>query len=108
MLEAGSRHEDIDAEQARLRRLEEELSHFLRQEEKQTVVCPVSGTIITPRFKERLARCRTRNATVRHRGSAKLWKRRSRSPKRTPGSGHRATDHAETEITCTDDTDSDR
>lgn len=54
LLEAGSRHEDIDAEQARLRRLEEELSHFLHQQEKQIVVCPVSGTIVTPRFKEKI------------------------------------------------------
>jgi putative peptide zinc metalloprotease protein len=54
LLEAGSRHEDIDAEQARLARLEEELSHFLHQQEKQLVECPVSGTVITPRFKEQI------------------------------------------------------
>ncbi len=54
LLEAGSRTEDIDAEQARLRRLQEELNHFLRQEEKQTVVCPVGGTIITPHFVEQI------------------------------------------------------
>ncbi len=54
LLEAGSRHEDIDAEQAHLRRLEEELTHFLHQQEKQTVLCPVSGTIITPRLKEKV------------------------------------------------------
>lgn len=52
LLQAGSRVEDIDAEAARLRRLEEELNHFQHQAKKQTVAAPVSGTIITPRFRE--------------------------------------------------------
>ncbi len=52
MLEAGTRHEEIDAERAHLCRLQEELNHFLAQQDKQSVVCPVTGTVITPRFKE--------------------------------------------------------
>ena len=54
LLEAGSRTEDIDAEQARLRRLQEELRHLNEQQEKQYVHCPVGGTVITPRFREQV------------------------------------------------------
>lgn len=54
LLEAGSRQEDIDAEQAHLQRLNQELNHLLRQEQKQIVRCPVGGTIITPHLKEQV------------------------------------------------------
>ena len=109
MLEAGTRHEDIDAEQAHLRRLEEELNHFLHQQEKQSVVCPVAGTIITPRFKEQIGLFVERGTPLcviedlQNLGSGDLGLR-----KRRQGPGQRTTDYVETEITCTDDTDSDR
>ncbi len=54
LLEAGSRAEDIDAEKARLQRLGEELNHLLHQQSQQSVTCPVGGTVITPRFRERV------------------------------------------------------
>ncbi|GAA5506658.1 hypothetical protein Rcae01_02111 [Novipirellula caenicola] len=54
LLEAGSRLEDIDAEKAHLQRLNEELKHLLHQQSQQLVKCPVGGTIITPRLKEKV------------------------------------------------------
>ncbi|QEG40744.1 efflux RND transporter periplasmic adaptor subunit [Roseimaritima ulvae] len=54
LLEAGSRQEDIEAEQAHLQRLKQELNHLLRKQEKQIVKCPVGGTIITPHLKEKI------------------------------------------------------
>ncbi len=54
LLEAGSRREDIDAEEAHLQRLKEELNHFVHQQSKEAVRCPVGGTIVTPRLKENI------------------------------------------------------
>ncbi len=54
LLQAGTRPEEIEAEQAHLRRLKEELKHFLKLEKDQIVECPVSGTVTTPRVKEKI------------------------------------------------------
>jgi multidrug resistance efflux pump len=54
LLEAGTRPEEIQAEQARLARLQEEARHLERQQEQQTVVSPVAGLVSTPRLKEKL------------------------------------------------------
>ena len=54
LLEAGTRPEEIEAEEAKLRRLKEEVKHLLELEEQQLVVCPVSGTVTTARLKEKV------------------------------------------------------
>lgn len=54
LMQAGTRPEEIEAEQAHLRRLKEELKHFLKLEQDQVVVCPVAGVVTTPRVKEKI------------------------------------------------------
>ena len=54
LLEAGSRPEDIDAERAHLNRLEEEAKHLASQVQKQAIISPISGTITTPRLREKI------------------------------------------------------
>jgi multidrug resistance efflux pump len=53
LLKAGSRPEDIEAEQARLDRLNEELRYLQEMEKRTVVVSPVEGLITTPRMKEK-------------------------------------------------------
>ena len=64
LLLAGSRPEDIDAEQARLARLREEELHLLAQQDKQAIVAQVSGTITTPRLKEKVGQYLERGAVI--------------------------------------------
>lgn len=54
LMEAGTRSEDLEAEVARHQRLCDELAHLEAQEAKQEVFCPVNGTIVTPRFREKV------------------------------------------------------
>jgi multidrug resistance efflux pump len=54
ILEAGSRSEEIDAERAKLARMQEELHALEAQRARLAVVCPVAGTVITPRVKEKI------------------------------------------------------
>ncbi len=54
LLEAGSRPEEIDAEQARLARLTEEASYLELLEGKLQVRSPVPGLIMTPRLKQKV------------------------------------------------------
>lgn len=54
LLEAGSRPEEIEAERARLARLEEELRYLEQLSGKLLVSSPVPGLITTPRPKERV------------------------------------------------------
>src|SRR5262249_33234131 len=54
LLEAGTRREEIEAEAARLARLQEE-EHYLEQLEGQVQVrSPVAGLVTTPRLKDRV------------------------------------------------------
>jgi multidrug efflux pump subunit AcrA (membrane-fusion protein) len=53
LLEAGTRPEEIEAERARLARLQEDLHHLEHLQSQGAVVCPVAGVIITPRLKEK-------------------------------------------------------
>ncbi len=64
LLEAGSRSEDIEAERAKLLRLREELNHLLEQREKQAIICPVAGTITTPRLREKVGQYLDRGAVI--------------------------------------------
>ncbi len=64
LLLAGSRLEDIDAERARLARLREEELHLLSQQDKQAIVAQVSGTITTPRLKEKVGQYLERGAVI--------------------------------------------
>jgi multidrug efflux pump subunit AcrA (membrane-fusion protein) len=54
ILEAGSRKEEIEAERARLARMQEELAALQAQHGRLAVVCPLAGTIITPRVREKI------------------------------------------------------
>src|SRR5262249_24638403 len=53
-LEAGSRPEEVEAERARLARLEEELRHLGRLKEKTQVVCRSAGVVVTPPLREKV------------------------------------------------------
>ena len=64
LLEAGNRPEDIEAETARLQRLEEELKHLLWQESQQSIVCPMGGTVITPRLTDKHGQYFERGAVI--------------------------------------------
>jgi HlyD family secretion protein len=54
LLEAGGRPEEIEAEQARLARLQEELSYLKGMREKEDVYCSVGGVMTTVRLKEKI------------------------------------------------------
>jgi putative peptide zinc metalloprotease protein len=54
LLEAGTRPEEIDAESARLARLEEEACYLESLAGKLPVVSPVGGVIVTTRLKEKV------------------------------------------------------
>lgn len=53
LLEAGSRGEEIEAEQARLARLSEELKYLEGMQSRVVLCSPVSGLITTPRMHEK-------------------------------------------------------
>jgi putative peptide zinc metalloprotease protein len=54
LMEAGSRPEEIEAERARVARLEEDLRYLTGQSGKLTVTSPVAGVITTPRLREKV------------------------------------------------------
>ncbi len=64
LLLAGSRSEDIEAEQARLSRLGEEMRILREQESMQKIFCPASGTVITPRLKDKIGQYFDRGAAL--------------------------------------------
>ena len=53
LLEAGSRDEEIRAEEARLARLQEELKYFCEVASQRTVCRGHAGVIVTPHVKEK-------------------------------------------------------
>lgn len=54
LLEAGARPEEIDAERARLSRLQEELNYFESLKDKIRLDSPVAGLVTTPRLHEKV------------------------------------------------------
>jgi multidrug efflux pump subunit AcrA (membrane-fusion protein) len=52
-LQEGTRPEEIDAERARLARVEEEITYLEQLQQRLTVTSPAAGTITTARLKER-------------------------------------------------------
>jgi multidrug efflux pump subunit AcrA (membrane-fusion protein) len=54
LLEAGSRPEEVQAQRARLARLQEEERHLQEQQHKQAVRAPVSGLVTTARLREKV------------------------------------------------------
>jgi putative peptide zinc metalloprotease protein len=64
LLLAGSRKEDVEAEQARLVRLDEEHKHLLVRKEKQIIYAPSSGTVTTPRLKEKIGQFLAKGAEI--------------------------------------------
>ncbi len=54
LMEAGSRPEDIEAQQAKLVRLNQELRHLEEQGRLQLIHCPVQGTVITSRLSDKI------------------------------------------------------
>ncbi len=53
-MDAGSRPEEVEAEEARLRRLQEEMKHLQSTELRQNLVAPVGGTVTTARLREKI------------------------------------------------------
>jgi multidrug resistance efflux pump len=64
LLEAGTRPEEIEAETARLSRLNEELSYLQAQQSKLDVKSPVNGVVVTPRLQERLGQLTDKGGVV--------------------------------------------
>jgi multidrug efflux pump subunit AcrA (membrane-fusion protein) len=54
LLEAGTRSEEIDAERARLARLQEEARYLEGIQTRLPIRSPVAGVLVTPRLKERV------------------------------------------------------
>jgi multidrug efflux pump subunit AcrA (membrane-fusion protein) len=54
LLEAGTRLEEIEAERARLARLQEEARYLEGVQERLPIRSPVAGVLVTPRLKEKL------------------------------------------------------
>jgi multidrug resistance efflux pump len=54
LLEAGPRAEEVEAERARLARLQEEARHLAQLQDKLPVYSPVPGLVTTPRLKEKV------------------------------------------------------
>jgi multidrug efflux pump subunit AcrA (membrane-fusion protein) len=54
LMEAGTRPEEIDAERARLARLDEELRYLRGLQDKLLITSSVAGTVTTPRLKEKI------------------------------------------------------
>lgn len=54
LLEAGTRPEELDAEQARRARLEEEIRYLEHVQSRLSVDSPIAGVITTPRLRERI------------------------------------------------------
>lgn len=64
LLQAGTRPEEIEAQEAKLARLQVELKHLLHREAAQRIVAPAAGTVTTPRLKERMGRFLTKGAEL--------------------------------------------
>jgi len=64
LMEAGTRHEEIEAQRALLARLEEEIRHLRSINEKQQVVAKVGGTVTTPRLREKIGQWVERGALL--------------------------------------------
>lgn len=64
LLEAGSRPEEIEAQQARLTRLQEEYKHLCHKDQKQVIVAPADGTITTPRLREKIGQFLAKGAQL--------------------------------------------
>jgi multidrug efflux pump subunit AcrA (membrane-fusion protein) len=54
LLEAGTRPEAVEAEQAHLARLREEAGYLEALEQKLAIGCPVGGIVVTPRLREKV------------------------------------------------------
>jgi multidrug efflux pump subunit AcrA (membrane-fusion protein) len=54
LLEAGTRPEAVEADQAHLARLREEAGYLQALEQKLAICCPVGGVVVTPRLREKV------------------------------------------------------
>jgi multidrug efflux pump subunit AcrA (membrane-fusion protein) len=54
IMELGTRPEEIEAERARLARLQEEQRYLEKVQRDLPIVCPVDGVVTTPRLKEKI------------------------------------------------------
>jgi multidrug efflux pump subunit AcrA (membrane-fusion protein) len=64
LLEAGSRPEEIEAENAKLSRLQEELKFLKGQAQLLVVAAPSDGLIVTPRMSEKIGQLADKGALV--------------------------------------------
>jgi multidrug efflux pump subunit AcrA (membrane-fusion protein) len=54
LVRAGSRSEEVAIAEAEVRRAEAEVKHYQRQLDSLLIKAPISGRVLTPRFRERL------------------------------------------------------
>ena len=64
LLEAGTRHEDVAAEQARRDRLAQELSYLQDRRERLVVRAPADGVVATPRIQEQVGTLAAQGAAL--------------------------------------------
>lgn len=64
LLEAGSRPEEIEAENAKLSRLQEELKFLKGQAQLLVVTAPSDGLVVTPRMSEKIGQLADKGALV--------------------------------------------
>ena len=64
LLQAGSRPEEIDAEKARLARINEELTHLLDTRSKLEIRSPSAGLMTTARMKEKIGQYFEKGALI--------------------------------------------
>lgn len=64
LLEAGTHPDEIEAQRARLVRLQEEHAHLCELDQKQVILAPADGTITTPRLREKLGQFLVKGAEL--------------------------------------------
>jgi putative peptide zinc metalloprotease protein len=64
LMHAGGRPEEIEAEQARLARITEELAHLVDTRSKLEIRCPLAGVMTTARMKEKVGQYFEKGALI--------------------------------------------
>src|SRR5262249_46064232 len=64
LLEIGTRPEEVEAEKAKLERLQEDLTYLEAMHERVVVKTPVAGVVITPRVKEKIGQYIEKGALI--------------------------------------------
>jgi multidrug efflux pump subunit AcrA (membrane-fusion protein) len=64
LMEAGTRPEEITAQEARVRQLEADICELEAIEAKQTIACPAAGDIVTPHLRDKLGQYFAQGALI--------------------------------------------